>query len=102
MANIINKGIKTQVIARGGLFIEGKEYACTLYQNVRKQTGRATTTAIAGDISGKLGCLFIFDATETAKLPIGNVTLEVYDNETFDRMAFVEKYATVRATSLSS
>lgn len=102
MANVINKGIRTKVVARGNLFTIGQSYACTLYKDVKKQDGRATTTAIAQDVGGKNGCIFVFEPQQTSSLLTGNVVLEIYDNITLDQMSYVENYATVRATSLSS
>jgi hypothetical protein len=46
MANIINKGIKYTITAKGSL-VAGKEYTCTLYYNVKHKDYRASSTAIA-------------------------------------------------------
>lgn len=102
MANLINKGIRARVTARGGNFVEGKEYSCTLYYSAKSQDGRATAIATATNIMGDITCEFVFEPNQTAQLKAGNVILEIFDTNTLEKMYFVDNYATVRANSLSS
>lgn len=102
MANIINKGIRAKVVASGGMFVVGSTYSCTLYKDVKKQDGMVTANAVAELFNGKKRCVFVFEPEQTKKLEAGTCNLEIYDTNTFDRMSYVDKYATVRATSLSS
>ena len=99
MANIINKGIKYTITARGNL-IEGKEYTCTLYYNVKQKDYRASSTTIAQQLDNDVVCVFVFTKEMTASLKAGNVHLEIFDEDaTF--MSYTDNFAVVRANSLS-
>lgn len=107
MAYLINKGIRARITVRGGNFIVGKEYMCTLYHGVKYQEGRATVSATAQNLTDKEGntkpaCVFVFEPQDTAQLKAGSVILEVYDKGTLEQMSFVDNFATVRANSISA
>lgn len=102
MARIINKGIQTIIVARGNLFKLETEYTATLYYSVRHQEGRASTIAKTEIIEGTPTVTFVFPPSETSKLKVGEVILEIYDTNGLGQMSFVENFATVRASSLSA
>ena len=100
MAYYINQGIKAKITAKGGMFVEGKEYTCTLYASTRDTEHRATTSAIAMQIGSNVACVFEFTQDQTSNLKVGSCILEVYDTIDREQMAFVNNFATVRANSL--
>ena len=107
MEYLINKGIRARITVRGGNIEVGKEYMCTLYRGVKDLDGRATVSATSILLPNKEGkdvptCVFIFEPADTARLKAGIVILEVYDKGTLEQMSFVEKFATVRANSISA
>lgn len=100
MANIINKGIRSRVTAKGDIFADGREYTCTLYYSAKAQDGRATVKATATTIDGVVVCPFVFEPADTAKLKTGSVIMEIYDAESLEQMSYVENFATVRSNSI--
>lgn len=101
MGRLINKGIKTKIIAKGNIFTVGTNYTATLYYNVKNQDGRASVTSQATSCEDKACVIFEFSPDDTKKLKVGNVILEIYDSDGLEQMAFVNNFAIVRANSLS-
>lgn len=86
----------------GGSYIAGNEYTCTLYASVGDQEHRASVTATAQDIGGKVMIVFDFLPEQTMQLRRGNCILEIYDPVTLTEMAFDDNFADVRPNSVSS
>ena len=100
--NIINKGVRAIIKARGVLIV-GKQYTCCLYWKAQVGEFRAEKTGEAYLMDGVVYCLFNFAPEQTAELKSGSVVrLEIYDTESKNSMYFNDEFAVVRATSLNS
>lgn len=100
--NIINKGICCKVNAKGSELKAGTNYTAVLYYSPKQEIYKITTTAIAEtNKDDEVVCSFVFSSSDTEKLRVGNVILEIYDTSNKEQMFFDDNYAVVRATSIT-
>ena len=98
----INQGLHAIINVSGGNYLAGKDYTCTLYASVNDKEHRASVTAQAQEVGGKVVVSFDFSPEQTMQLRRGNCILEIYDPVTLKEMAYQDDFAIVRPNSVSS